>query len=92
MADEDRVALLRLSQQVEAIAHSLDRMGHASAQSGAGLAEFKRDYHAPEAGLVNSFAGPCGGDAAPLVMMRVKTAPRRMSAIHHCLTIRSRLI
>jgi DNA-binding MarR family transcriptional regulator len=26
MADEDRVALLRLSQQVEAIAHSLDRM------------------------------------------------------------------
>lgn len=30
MGEEDRVALLRLSQQVEAIAHSLDRMHHAS--------------------------------------------------------------
>lgn len=29
MGEEDRVALLRLSQQVEAIAHSLDRMNHA---------------------------------------------------------------
>jgi hypothetical protein len=29
MAEEDRVALLRLSQQVEAIAHSLDRISHA---------------------------------------------------------------
>lgn len=46
MGDEDRVALLRLSQQVEAIAHSLDRMtkpeGHGV------LGEFKRDYHAPD--------------------------------------------
>lgn len=29
MGEEDRIALLRLSQQVEAIAHSLDRMHHA---------------------------------------------------------------
>ena len=46
MGEEDRVALLRLSQQVEAIAHSLDRMGHAP--GGSTLSEFKREYHAPE--------------------------------------------
>ncbi len=55
MGDEDRVALLRLSQQVEAIAHSLDRMGHAAPGVPPALGEFKRDYHAPEAGLVNGF-------------------------------------
>jgi DNA-binding MarR family transcriptional regulator len=47
------VALLRLSQQVEAIAHSLDRMGHAP--SGSALSEFKREYHQPEAGLASGF-------------------------------------
>jgi len=46
MGEEDRVALLRLSQQVEAIAHSLDRMGHTP--GGSTLSDFKRDYHAPE--------------------------------------------
>ncbi|MFO6445700.1 MarR family transcriptional regulator [Erythrobacter sp. NE805] len=35
MAEEDRVALLRLSQQVEAIAHSLDRIGHTAGERGA---------------------------------------------------------
>ena len=34
MGEEDRVALLRLSQQVEAIAHSLDRLGQAIVSSG----------------------------------------------------------
>ncbi len=43
MGEEDRVALLRLSQQVEAIAHSLDRMSQPEAPSA--LGEFKRDYH-----------------------------------------------
>lgn len=48
MAEEDRVALLRLSQQVEAIAHSLDRIGHADGRSL--LGEFKRDYRGEDAG------------------------------------------
>lgn len=55
MGEEDRVALLRLSQQVEAIAHSLDRMGHGAALFAPKLGEHKRDYHAPEAGLVSGF-------------------------------------
>ncbi|PKP95271.1 MAG: MarR family transcriptional regulator [Alphaproteobacteria bacterium HGW-Alphaproteobacteria-14] len=47
MGEEDRIALLRLSQQVEAIAHSLDRLSHTAPQAeGVGvLGEFKRDYH-----------------------------------------------
>lgn len=57
MGEEDRVALLRLSQQVEAIAHSLDRLGHTPAASA--LGEFKRDYHAapvtPDAGMAGAF-------------------------------------
>ncbi|WP_086734186.1 MarR family transcriptional regulator [Erythrobacter colymbi] len=60
MGEEDRVALLRLSQQVEAIAHSLDRLSHAPAGGSPVLGEFKRDYHAPEGGLVAGF-----GAAAP---------------------------
>jgi DNA-binding MarR family transcriptional regulator len=59
MADEDRVALLRLSQQVEAIAHSLDRMGYAPTHNGGAetkLGEMKRDYHAGEpTGLPGGF-------------------------------------
>lgn len=54
MGDEDRVALLRLSQQVEAIAHSLDRMGLTPGDSK--LGEMKRDYHAGEpTGLPGGF-------------------------------------
>jgi DNA-binding MarR family transcriptional regulator len=54
MGEEDRVALLRLSQQVEAIAHSLDRMGYAPSETK--LGEMKRDYHADEpAGLPGGF-------------------------------------
>lgn len=50
MGEEDRVALLRLSQQVEAIAHSLDRISHTTPPSkGAGaLGEMKRDFHPQE--------------------------------------------
>ncbi len=67
MAEEDRVALLRLSQQVEAIAHSLDRIGHtpAAASAGATLGEMKRDYRGPEAGLVSGFAAPPVAGTAP---------------------------
>jgi DNA-binding MarR family transcriptional regulator len=59
MGEEDRVTLLRLSQQVEAIAHSLDRMGYTPAINGGAetkLGEMKRDYHAGEpAGLPGGF-------------------------------------
>jgi hypothetical protein len=56
MGEEDRVALLRLSQQVEAIAHSLDRMG----------SEFKRDYHPQDSGLAVGFGASPRADAPPL--------------------------
>lgn len=52
MSDDDRLSLLRLSQQVEAIAHSLDRLTQPVMQpdhSGAtSLSEYKRDYRGPE--------------------------------------------
>lgn len=61
MGEEDRVTLLRLSQQVEAIAHSLDRMGNPQAKSTGSLGEFRRDFRPaapqPESGLLNSFGG-----------------------------------
>lgn len=47
MGEEDRVALLRLSQQVEAIARSLDRMGHPQPKGAGTLGEFKQDYRSP---------------------------------------------
>jgi hypothetical protein len=46
MGEEDRVALLRLSQQVEAIAHSLDRLSQPEPVAGSVFGEFKRDYNA----------------------------------------------
>lgn len=66
MGEEDRVALLRLSQQVEAIAHSLDRMSLVSAREGSALGEFKRDYAAPEPSVFASFgAAPAGSLPLP---------------------------
>ncbi len=49
MGEEGRVALLRLSQQVEAIAHSLDRMNHAPIgeaplSQASAFGDFRRDY------------------------------------------------
>ena len=60
MKEEDRVTLLRLSQQVEAIAHSLDRMGHPQAKGMGLLGECGHDFRAavPEGGVINSFGGP----------------------------------
>jgi DNA-binding MarR family transcriptional regulator len=53
MDEEDRIALLRLSQQVEAIAQSLDRMTKVQAATGdhrsTALGEMKRDFRGPEA-------------------------------------------
>lgn len=55
MGEEDRVALLRLSQQVEAIAHSLDRMAHSPVASNGGLGELRRDFRGLE--TVGGFGG-----------------------------------
>ena len=70
MGEEDRVALLRLSQQVEAIAHSLDRMGHAPVSEAplsqaSAFSEFRRDYHAPEP-AAQSASGTVRTGHAPL--------------------------
>ncbi len=66
MGEEDRVALLRLSQQVEAIAHSLDRLGQAPLREGGALGELKRDYSAPEPSVFASFgAAPAGSLPLP---------------------------
>ncbi len=65
MAEEDRLALLRLSQQVEAIAHSLDRMTKAP-QPAAGpraLGESKPDYHTARPGI--GWGAELAGDARP---------------------------
>jgi hypothetical protein len=48
MAEEDRLALLRLSQQVEAIAHSLDRISNPGTEQALVLGEHKRDYRGAE--------------------------------------------
>ena len=63
MGEEDRVALLRLSQQVEAIAHSLDRLSHAPAPVSI-LGEMKRDYQASEPSAFGSFGAAPSAPAA----------------------------
>ncbi len=63
MGEEDRVALLRLSQQVEAIAHSLDRMGHAPAPEPSAFGEFRREYHVAEPVAASGFGAARAGHA-----------------------------
>lgn len=65
MGEEDRVALLRLSQQVEAIAHSLDRMGHAPVAETSAFGEFRRDHNSPERAAKSAF-GTARTEHAPL--------------------------
>ncbi|MCX9146634.1 winged helix DNA-binding protein [Erythrobacter sp. WG] len=68
MGEEDRLALLRLSQQVEAIAHSLDRLGHggAPAEERSAFGEFRRDYRPAETALAGSFGQAPASRAVPL--------------------------
>jgi DNA-binding MarR family transcriptional regulator len=61
MGDEDRVALLRLSQQVEAIAHSLDRMTKPEAH---GLLDAMRRAHRSADGG-DAFTNGFGADRPP---------------------------
>jgi hypothetical protein len=70
MADEDRLALLRLSQQVEAIARSLDRMrqGPQPIDRTRGLGEHKREFRIPAMGESWGTGGGSGaqsGDPQP---------------------------
>jgi hypothetical protein len=66
MGEEDRVALLRLSQQVEAIAHSLDRLSHAPSPASV-FSDMKRDYRASEPSAFGTFgAVPSPAGAPPL--------------------------
>lgn len=60
MGEEDRVALLRLSQQVEAIAHSLDRLSHAPNPASV-FADMKRDYREAEPMAFGSFGAASAG-------------------------------
>ncbi len=56
MGEEDRIALLQISQQVEAIARSLDRLGHAAARPERNaLSEFRRDYAPAETSVFAGF-------------------------------------
>jgi hypothetical protein len=61
MSEEDRLALLRLSQQVEAIAHSLDRLSQPIAQpshpGATALSDYKREYRGPEQASASFGAG-----------------------------------
>jgi len=78
MGEEDRVTLLRLSQQVEAIAHSLDRLSHAPAPGATVLGEFKRDYAAPEPSVFGSFgAAPWAGRRSHRLPLPPQRSPIR---------------
>lgn len=60
MAEEDRVALLRLSQQVEAIAHSLDRMSHPD--QAAVMGNVRHGLRERENAPIGDFAAPISGE------------------------------
>jgi hypothetical protein len=64
MGEEDRVALLRLSQQVEAIAHSLDRLSHAPSPASV-FSDMKRDYRAGEPSAFGTFGAVPAPEGAP---------------------------
>lgn len=62
MGDEDRLALLRLSQQVESIAKQLDRISMPDAPREQGLSEFKQGWRGNE-------------DRAPAIGSRLAASP-----------------
>lgn len=65
MAEEDRLALLRLSQQVEAIAHSLDRISRPDALEAAPIDPFRRDARSAAAVPATGFVTPAGQPPLP---------------------------
>jgi hypothetical protein len=75
MGEEDRVALLRLSQQVEAIAHSLDRLSHAPTPASV-FSDIKRDYRTSEPSAFGTFgAVPSPAGAPPLASSPLSGSP-----------------
>lgn len=92
MGEEDRVALLRLSQQVEAIAHSLDRLGRAPAAGGGSVfGEFRRDYTGAEPSALGSFGAPAPASDHPLPdpqLVRQIIANRQARAVLRSRTVR----
>jgi hypothetical protein len=65
MAEEDRLALLRLSQQVEAIAHSLDRISRPDALEAAPVDPFRRDSRNGATVPATGFVTPAGQPPLP---------------------------
>ena len=65
MAEEDRLALLRLSQQVEAIAQSLDRISRPDALEAAPVDPFRRDSRNSAAVPATGFVTPAGQPPLP---------------------------
>ena len=65
MAEEDRLALLRLSQQVEAIAQSLDRISRPDALEAAPVDPFRRDSRNGAVVPATGFVTPAGQPPLP---------------------------
>lgn len=65
MAEEDRLALLRLSQQVEAIAQSLDRISRSGALEAAPVDPFRRDVRSAAVAPATGFVTPAGQPPLP---------------------------
>lgn len=63
MSGEDRLALLRISQQVDTIAQELDRISAHETAADARLSDFKREWKGPEAEAPRALRG---GAHAPL--------------------------
>jgi hypothetical protein len=82
MSEEDRLALLRLSQQVEAIAHSIDRLSQplvqASPVGATSIADYKRS--AEPAPAPAGFAGPGQSQLPDPRMVRQLIANRQARA------------
>ncbi|MFN3864329.1 MAG: MarR family transcriptional regulator [Erythrobacter sp.] len=65
MAEEDRLTLLRLSQQVEAIAQSLDRISRPDPRTMASNDRFQRDPHSALPASAGGFVAPIGQPPLP---------------------------
>lgn len=65
MAEEDRLALLRLSQQVEAIAQSLDRISRSDPRAGKMVEEVRSDHRVGVTAPASGFVTPAGQPPLP---------------------------
>lgn len=63
MSEEDRLALLRLSQQVDSIAQQLDRMSNHEEPETQRVSDFKQDWNGPESDAI-SLHKPAGRTAS----------------------------